>query len=258
MLTMTVAAPAESFESRVEAACRGINRLLASDVNVSAVAKIRREQLRSLLGTFLSQLLGQRSGKMSEEIELPLLPEEDERSDASSDSSSSAPLQLNGTAVSRLVRDTVTFSETAHGRDRVFRCFQYLGRFLFGAFQLEFFDRLTSVMALTRKSLRFWGPVKGIVELCEVDGNSSGARWLKKAGIFSDAIYRLTDHVAFAQRIGLIGKNWTKEAVDKLDRYYFTCSLNPCNVPTRKSSQDDIIQVCRNILAIRSSRRLWE
>lgn len=116
----------------------------------------------------------------------------------------------------------------------------------------EFFHGLTSAMALTRKGLRFWGPIKAMDDICTILDKSRDAersmrqehRWidaLSICGAAADKVYRLVDHVAFAERIKLI--KLSVENVDRLDRFIETFWLAEI-IPTVIK---DVIQytVCR-------------
>merc|ERR1719389_1344289 len=85
----------------------------------------------------------------------------------------------------------------------------------------DIFSNLLRMLALSRKTLRFYKPVKAvkkIEDICsdcnldEVDKN------LTVVEVASDAIYAAIDHVTFVQRIG--GMPWlSAEGVDRLDRF---------------------------------------
>jgi len=115
---------------------------------------------------------------------------------------------------------SISFMETAYGRDRSLRFFQYLGRCLSGVTHFPVFQSLSSTMALSRKGLRFFGPIKAAKALCDLYDDKNVPTLEKNltlTAILSDAIYRLFDHVAFMERIKLL--KLTPERSDLLDRF---------------------------------------
>eukprot|EP00397_Hematodinium_sp_SG-2012_P062137 GEMP01083381.1.p1 GENE.GEMP01083381.1~~GEMP01083381.1.p1 ORF type:complete len:276 (-),score=19.16 GEMP01083381.1:199-975(-) len=116
--------------------------------------------------------------------------------------------------------NSIQFMDTAYGRDRSCRFFQYLGRFLHGLVPIDAFQTLSSVMALSRKPLRFFGPLKAIKALCDlVDDTRVGAieKGLTFAAVMSDGLYRLMDHIAFLERLKFISLSPINS--DRLDRF---------------------------------------
>lgn len=121
------------------------------------------------------------------------------------------------------------FSQMNYGRDRFFRIWQYLGRFLAGLLNHETgaFMSMSGFFAAARKPLRFWGPVvnlKGICNLLDVVKNMEDTcsedfyiAMLDLACLVSDALYRLFDHVAFLERIKFL--KLSVENADRLDRF---------------------------------------
>lgn len=116
---------------------------------------------------------------------------------------------ISKTGLREFLSDSCKVSETQYGRDRSFRFFQYAGRLFHGAFGLRFCWQLSLVMALTRKGLRFYGPLVRLQEICRVLDEAKkkevGAEASHKFGLvkklltcwclLQDALYRLADHV---------------------------------------------------------------
>eukprot|EP00747_Dinoflagellata_sp_TGD_P041860 gnl/TRDRNA2_/TRDRNA2_141719_c2_seq1.p1 gnl/TRDRNA2_/TRDRNA2_141719_c2~~gnl/TRDRNA2_/TRDRNA2_141719_c2_seq1.p1 ORF type:complete len:278 (-),score=55.42 gnl/TRDRNA2_/TRDRNA2_141719_c2_seq1:242-1075(-) len=117
--------------------------------------------------------------------------------------------------------DSVMLSNTLVGRDKSMRAWQYFFRFLFGLTGNDLFGNACKTMAVSRKTLRFYKPVKVAKAIDDVlrDPNMDETeRKLTLVEVFSDGFYALMDHFAFLQRIG--GLNWmTPKQVDNLDRF---------------------------------------
>lgn len=136
----------------------------------------------------------------------------------------SSSKELHITVSPKILHDfwmrSIEFFDTAYGRDRSLRFFQYLGRFLHGLVPIDVFASLSSTMALARKPLRFYGPVKSIKTVCDlIDQNALGSveKGLTMAAAISDGVYRLADHVAFFERIKLL--KLSPLSSDRLDRF---------------------------------------
>merc|ERR1712007_8490 len=101
------------------------------------------------------------------------------------------------------------------------RAFQYAARMLFGLTGRDFFGNLLRALALSRKTLRFYKPVKALKRIEDISRDPAldlVERRLTVMEVGSDAIYATIDHVAFLQRIG--GMPWMSERqVDMLDRF---------------------------------------
>jgi len=116
--------------------------------------------------------------------------------------------------------NSITFMDTAYGRDRSLRFLQYAGRMFHGLLVYDFLAKLSSTMALSRKGLRFFGPIKAIKALCDLMDDkvlNKVEKNLTAIATFSDGIYRLFDHVAFCERIKLLKLSEARS--DLLDRF---------------------------------------
>lgn len=112
-------------------------------------------------------------------------------------------------------------SDTYIGREKSMRAFQYCARMLFGLTDREIFGSLLRTLALSRKTLRFYKPVKAVKRIEDIrkDPAIDGLdKTLTVIEVGSDAIYAAIDHITFVQRIG--GLSWMKpKQVDNLDRF---------------------------------------
>jgi hypothetical protein len=136
-----------------------------------------------------------------------------------------AAVQQSGVRQCRSFRDfwieSVMLSNTLIGRDKSMRAWQYTARMLYGLTGKELFGNLLRTLALSRKTLRFYKPVKVAKAIDDILGDEnldSVDKALTVAEVSSDGIYALTDHVAFAQRLGALP--WlSARDVDNLDRF---------------------------------------
>jgi len=116
--------------------------------------------------------------------------------------------------------NSITFMDTAYGRDRSLRFLQYFGRMCHGCLSYDCFGKLSSTMALSRKGLRFFGPIKAVKALCDlIDDKMLNPieKNLTFVATLSDGIYRLADHVAFLERIKVLRLSEARS--DLLDRF---------------------------------------
>jgi len=116
---------------------------------------------------------------------------------------------------------SILASDTLIVRDKSARGFQYLARMLAGITDIEIFTNLLRALSLSRKTLRFWKPVKALKRIEDVQ-HDTGLDTLDKnltiAEIGSDGLYAALDHITFLQRIG--GLKWmSPKQVDNLDRF---------------------------------------
>mmetsp|Transcript_32799 Transcript_32799/g.71605 ORF Transcript_32799/g.71605 Transcript_32799/m.71605 type:complete len:244 (+) Transcript_32799:57-788(+) len=128
----------------------------------------------------------------------------------------------------RLWLQSVLLSDTYIGREKSARVFQYAARMLYGITDWDLFGNLLRTLALSRKTLRFYKPVKAVKRILDLKRDQhidKLDRDLTIAEVGSDAIYALIDHVTFVQRIG--GMKWmSQHQADTLDRvlevFWFT------------------------------------
>lgn len=116
---------------------------------------------------------------------------------------------------------SIILSDTHIGRDKSARAFQYLARMLFGITDQEVFGNLLRALALSRKTLRFWKPVKAIKRIEDLYADPARDqldKHLTALEIGSDGVYAAIDHVTFLQRIGAL-KWMSPKQVDNLDRF---------------------------------------
>jgi len=116
---------------------------------------------------------------------------------------------------------SIVLSDTHIGRDKSTRAFQYLARMLFGITDKEVFGNLLRTLALSRKTLRFWKPVKAVKRIEDLYADPARDQLdknLTALEIGSDAVYAAIDHVTFLQRIGAL-KWMSPKQVDNLDRF---------------------------------------
>ncbi|CAE8695606.1 unnamed protein product, partial [Polarella glacialis] len=117
--------------------------------------------------------------------------------------------------------ESVVFSDTLLARDKAARALQYTARMLFGLTDWEIFGNLLRTMSLSRKTLRFYKPVKAakrIEDVCNDPNIDDLDKKLTVVEIASDAVYAALDHVTFLQRIGAL-KFLGPKGVDNLDRF---------------------------------------
>ncbi|CAD7952969.1 unnamed protein product [Amoebophrya sp. A25] len=149
-------------------------------------------------------------------------------------------------ALHLLIKDAIAFSQNETGREKTFRFWQYFGRFLFGVFRYQPFMALAGFMSMTRKSMRWFTPIRMFSEMCEIadkiktsynnvdscnsttsNPNSSVSAAdaifhqrrhdvLTLIGVSQDWVYRLLDHVAFFERMKVL--RMSESAADWLDR----------------------------------------
>jgi len=85
----------------------------------------------------------------------------------------------------------------------------------------EVFGNLLRTLALSRKTLRFWKPVKAVKRIEDLYADPARDQLdknLTALEIGSDAVYAAIDHVTFLQRIGAL--KWMRpKQVDNLDRF---------------------------------------
>lgn len=124
--------------------------------------------------------------------------------------------------------ESVTVADTLLGRDKSMRLVQYTMRMLTGlnpAWTPGRPGNLMRTLAVARKSLRFWRPLRSwrsIDELIKAKLGSELAqtefdRKLTFIELLSFGIYCLIDHCAFYQRVGGFA-SWTANQADALDR----------------------------------------
>eukprot|EP00931_Biecheleriopsis_adriatica_P078995 TRINITY_DN52411_c0_g1_i1.p1 TRINITY_DN52411_c0_g1~~TRINITY_DN52411_c0_g1_i1.p1 ORF type:complete len:247 (+),score=64.58 TRINITY_DN52411_c0_g1_i1:127-867(+) len=124
--------------------------------------------------------------------------------------------------------ESIVFSDTLIARDKTARAFQYTARMLFGITDFEFFGNLLRALSLSRKTLRFYKPVKAAKRIEDTMADPSLDALEKKLTVVeigSDGLYAAIDHITFLQRIGAL--KWMRpKAVDMLDRvlefFWFT------------------------------------
>jgi hypothetical protein len=119
-------------------------------------------------------------------------------------------------------------SNTLVGRDKSMRFWQYLARMLSGLTGRELFARILYTMSVSRKTLRFWKPVKAAKAIDDVlrDSNLGKVeKVLTVSEVGNDGVYALVDHVCFAQRVGALP--WLDPTqVDFLARFVEVVWLN--------------------------------
>lgn len=124
--------------------------------------------------------------------------------------------------------ESVAVSDTILGRDKSMRLVQYSMRMLTGLVPEWTQGRpgnLMRTLAVARKALRFWRPLRSWRSIDEVLRAKVGSdlarteldRRLTLVELISFATYCLIDHFAFYQRIGGL-KSWTANQADALDR----------------------------------------
>lgn len=119
----------------------------------------------------------------------------------------------------RLWLQSIVLSDTQVGRDKGMRFWQYLARMLSGLSGSQVSMNLCSTLALGRKTIRFWKPVKLVKQMedCLASRADSVDKTLTLTEYGSFFVYCLIDHCAFAQRIGLL--KLSPESSDRLDRF---------------------------------------
>ncbi|CAD7923779.1 unnamed protein product [Amoebophrya sp. A120] len=154
------------------------------------------------------------------------------------DASNAKPTALpvcSASVVERFLFDLNTFLQSERGRERLFRAGQYAGRLLHGLTMWNFFLQLSKVMALTRKGMRFGGPLRLALDLfatldkirfATASPSTDGATTVQHSkqqnlltffAISQDILYHSIDHIAFLERIQLL--RISAERSDLLDRF---------------------------------------
>lgn len=117
--------------------------------------------------------------------------------------------------------ESVMLSNTLVGRDKSMRFWQYMFRMLSGLTGREFFAKLLYTMSVSRKTLKFYKPVKVAKALEDVVNDpklDTVDKTLTVCEVGNDGMYALVDHVVFFQRMG--GMPWLSPLqVDYLDRF---------------------------------------
>lgn len=121
----------------------------------------------------------------------------------------------------KVLAESITLSNTLIGRDKSIRFWQYLARMLSGLTGREFFAKLLATLAISRKTLRFYKPIKAaktVDDLLKQPCQDYTARALTLSEVINDGIYAGVDNIAFFQRIGAFPWMNAKQ-IDNLDRF---------------------------------------
>lgn len=124
--------------------------------------------------------------------------------------------------------ESVACADTLLCRDKSMRLVQYACRMLTGlnpSWTQAPPGNLMRTLAVARKSLRFWRPLRSWRSIDEVLRAKEGSdlartefdRKLTLIELISFAVYCLIDHLAFYQRVGGLS-SWTANQADALDR----------------------------------------
>lgn len=124
--------------------------------------------------------------------------------------------------------ESVAVADTLLGRDKSMRLVQYTMRMLTGLNPEWTQGRpgnLMRTLAVARKSLRFWRPLRSWRSIDEVLKAKVGSdlahteldRKLTVTELLSFAIYCVIDHLCFYQRVGGLS-SWSADRADALDR----------------------------------------
>eukprot|EP00933_Yihiella_yeosuensis_P007078 TRINITY_DN111975_c0_g1_i1.p1 TRINITY_DN111975_c0_g1~~TRINITY_DN111975_c0_g1_i1.p1 ORF type:complete len:291 (-),score=58.65 TRINITY_DN111975_c0_g1_i1:142-1014(-) len=121
-----------------------------------------------------------------------------------------------------IIWQSIAFQDTYVGRDKSARLFQYLFRMLGGLTNGNpICGGFCTHLSLSRKTLRFWKPVKAIKRIEDTDADTNLDSLEKKLTTFeiaSEAVYCCLDHVIFFQRCGFF--KWASaEVVDRFERF---------------------------------------
>jgi len=171
--------------------------------------------------------------------------------------------------------ESVVVSDTQIGRDKFMRLIQYSMRLITGlnpAWTQGRPGNLMRTLALARKTLRFWRPVRSWRSIEEVLKAKEGSalapteldRSLRVIEMASFAMYCLVDHCCFYQRIGGL-KSLTANQADAMDRFaefWWTIeSLAGVWCETRElgriQKEHDLGNAIAKDLRLRKEKALW-